>query len=56
MRITVNHTFEEAVDIFNYPFFKLMRIAHDVHMQNFDELICSPNFKPTEEDLESRVW
>ncbi|MDR2723867.1 MAG: biotin synthase BioB [Holosporaceae bacterium] len=30
-------TFEKAFDIFNYPFFKLLRIAHDVHVQNFDE-------------------
>ncbi|MDR2268110.1 MAG: biotin synthase BioB [Holosporaceae bacterium] len=30
-------SFEEALDIFNYPFFKLLRIAHEVHVQNFDE-------------------
>ncbi|MDR1983178.1 MAG: biotin synthase BioB [Holosporaceae bacterium] len=30
-------TFEEATDIFNYPFFKLLRKAHEVHRQNFDE-------------------
>jgi biotin synthase len=30
-------TFEEAFDIFNYPFFKLLRIAHEIHIQNFDE-------------------
>lgn len=30
-------TFEEAFAIFNYPFFKLLRIAHDVHIKNFDE-------------------
>ncbi|MDR1235585.1 MAG: biotin synthase BioB [Holosporaceae bacterium] len=30
-------TCEEATDIFNYPFFKLLRIAHDVHIKNFDE-------------------
>jgi biotin synthase len=30
-------TFEKAFDIFNYPFFKLLRTAHEVHIQNFDE-------------------
>ena len=30
-------TFEEAFTIFNYPFFKLLRIAHDIHIKNFDE-------------------
>ena len=30
-------TFEEAFAIFNYPFFKLLRMAHDVHIKNFDE-------------------
>lgn len=30
-------TFEEAFEIFSFPFFKLLRIAHDVHIQNFDE-------------------
>jgi biotin synthase len=29
--------FEEAWDIFNYPFFKLLRTAHEIHVQNFDE-------------------
>jgi biotin synthase len=30
-------TYEEAMEFFNYPFFKLLRIAHDVHIENFDE-------------------
>lgn len=30
-------TFEKARDIFNSPFFKLLRTAHEVHIQNFDE-------------------
>ncbi|MDR0968796.1 MAG: biotin synthase BioB [Holosporaceae bacterium] len=30
-------TFEEAYAIFNRPFFKLLKIAHDIHAQNFDE-------------------
>ncbi|MDR2107282.1 MAG: biotin synthase BioB [Holosporaceae bacterium] len=30
-------TFEEAAEIFNRPFFKLLRTAHEVHAQNFDE-------------------
>jgi biotin synthase len=30
-------SFEKALDIFNLPFFKLLRTAHEVHMQNFDE-------------------
>ncbi|MDR0445019.1 MAG: biotin synthase BioB [Puniceicoccales bacterium] len=30
-------TFEKALDIFNYPFFKLLRTAHGVHVKNFDE-------------------
>lgn len=30
-------TFEKALEIFNSPFFKLLRIAHEVHIQNFDE-------------------
>ena len=29
--------FEQAFEIFNYPFFKLLRIAHEVHIQHFDE-------------------
>lgn len=29
--------FEDAWEIFNYPFFKLLRTAHDVHIKNFDE-------------------
>ncbi|MDR1334660.1 MAG: biotin synthase BioB [Holosporaceae bacterium] len=29
--------FEKALDIFGYPFFKLLRMAHEVHIQNFDE-------------------
>lgn len=30
-------TFEEAFKIFKLPFFKLLRRAHEVHIQNFDE-------------------
>ncbi|MDE6431867.1 MAG: biotin synthase BioB [Opitutales bacterium] len=30
-------TFEQAFEIFNYPFFKLLRLAHEVHIKNFDE-------------------
>ncbi|MDR2682234.1 MAG: biotin synthase BioB [Holosporaceae bacterium] len=30
-------TFGKALDIFNYPFFKLLSTAHEVHVQNFDE-------------------
>ncbi|MDR0625349.1 MAG: biotin synthase BioB [Holosporales bacterium] len=30
-------SFDEALVIFNYPFFKLLRIAHEIHIQNFDE-------------------
>ena len=30
-------TFEEAFELFSSPFFKLLRIAHDIHIQNFDE-------------------
>ena len=30
-------TFEEAFKIFSYPFFKLLRTAHEVHIKNFDE-------------------
>lgn len=30
-------TFEEAFKIFNYPFFQLLRMAHEVHIKNFDE-------------------
>ncbi|MDR3186896.1 MAG: biotin synthase BioB [Holosporaceae bacterium] len=33
----MKHTFEKALNIFNYPFFKLLRTAHEVHLQNFDE-------------------
>ncbi|MDR1375667.1 MAG: radical SAM protein, partial [Holosporaceae bacterium] len=33
----MKHTFEEALDIFKSPFFKLLRTAHEVHRQNFDE-------------------
>ncbi|MDR2794541.1 MAG: biotin synthase BioB [Holosporaceae bacterium] len=33
----MKHTFEEALDIFNYPFFKLLRTAHEIHRKNFDE-------------------
>jgi biotin synthase len=33
----VETTYEEASDIFNYPFFALLRMSHDVHVQNFDE-------------------
>jgi len=31
------YTFEEALRIFNCEFFKLLRIAHEIHIQNFDE-------------------
>ncbi|MBQ7672914.1 MAG: biotin synthase BioB [Alphaproteobacteria bacterium] len=30
-------TFEEAFEIFNSPFFELLRRAHNVHIKNFDE-------------------
>ncbi len=30
-------TFEEAFELFSSPFFKLLRIAHEIHIQNFDE-------------------
>jgi biotin synthase len=30
-------TFEKAADIFFSPFFKLLRMAHEIHAQNFDE-------------------
>jgi len=30
-------TFDEAFKLFSSPFFKLLRMAHDVHIQNFDE-------------------
>ncbi|MDR1528261.1 MAG: biotin synthase BioB [Puniceicoccales bacterium] len=33
----MENTFEKAKKIFNYPFFKLIRMAHDVHIKNFDE-------------------
>ncbi|MDR1375601.1 MAG: biotin synthase BioB [Holosporaceae bacterium] len=33
----MKHTFERALEIFHYPFFKLLRTAHEVHRQNFDE-------------------
>lgn len=29
--------FEAAFEIFNYPFFKLLRVAHETHIQHFDE-------------------
>ncbi|MDR1173338.1 MAG: biotin synthase BioB [Puniceicoccales bacterium] len=32
----MKNTFEKAKEIFNYPFFKLIRTAHDVHIKNFD--------------------
>ncbi|MDR1233395.1 MAG: biotin synthase BioB [Puniceicoccales bacterium] len=32
----MKNTFEKAKEIFNYPFFKLIRMAHDVHIKNFD--------------------
>lgn len=32
-----NITFEKAFEIFKSPFFKLLRTAHEVHIQNFDE-------------------
>lgn len=30
-------TFEKAFEIFKSPFFRLLRTAHEVHIQNFDE-------------------
>ncbi len=30
-------TFDDAFELFSSPFFKLLRTAHDVHIQNFDE-------------------
>ncbi|MDR0595263.1 MAG: hypothetical protein LBF94_01000 [Puniceicoccales bacterium] len=30
-------TFKEAMEIFAWPFFRLIRIAHDTHRQNFNE-------------------
>ncbi|MDR0742477.1 MAG: biotin synthase BioB [Puniceicoccales bacterium] len=33
----MENTFEKAKEIFNYPFFKLIRMAHEVHAKNFDE-------------------
>ncbi|MDR1457518.1 MAG: biotin synthase BioB [Puniceicoccales bacterium] len=33
----MENTFEKAKGIFNYPFFKLIRMAHEVHIENFDE-------------------
>ncbi|MDR2776470.1 MAG: biotin synthase BioB [Puniceicoccales bacterium] len=33
----MENTFEKAKEIFSYPFFKLIRMAHDVHIKNFDE-------------------
>ncbi|MDR2603282.1 MAG: biotin synthase BioB [Puniceicoccales bacterium] len=33
----MKNTFEKAKKIFDYPFFKLIRIAHNVHVKNFDE-------------------
>lgn len=30
-------TFEDALNIFNSPFFTLLRRAHEIHIQNFDE-------------------
>ncbi|MDR2067415.1 MAG: biotin synthase, partial [Holosporaceae bacterium] len=33
----MQYTFEKAWDIFNSPFFGLLRMAHDVHIKNFDE-------------------
>jgi biotin synthase len=33
----MKYTFDEALSVFNYPFFKLLRIAHEAHLQNFDE-------------------
>lgn len=35
--MTGHVTFDEALDIFNYPFFMLLRKAHEIHIQNFDE-------------------
>ncbi|MDR2432433.1 MAG: biotin synthase BioB [Puniceicoccales bacterium] len=32
----MKNTFEKAKEIFNYPFFKLIRMAHEVHIENFD--------------------
>ncbi|MDR0695423.1 MAG: biotin synthase BioB [Holosporales bacterium] len=33
----ISATADGASSIFNYPFFKLLRMAHEVHVQNFDE-------------------
>ncbi|MDR1334798.1 MAG: biotin synthase BioB [Holosporaceae bacterium] len=33
----MKHTFEEALNIFKGLFFKLLRTAHEIHIQNFDE-------------------
>jgi biotin synthase len=33
----MENTFERAKELFGYPFFRLIRMAHDVHIQNFDE-------------------
>ena len=30
-------TFEEALAIFNQPFFTLLRKAHEAHIQHFDD-------------------
>ncbi|MBR1734797.1 MAG: biotin synthase BioB, partial [Alphaproteobacteria bacterium] len=30
-------TFEEAFELFSSPFFKLLRMAHEIHIKNFDE-------------------
>lgn len=35
--MTSNTTFEKALEIFNYPFFQLLRMAHEIHIKNFDE-------------------
>lgn len=32
-------TFDRAKEIFESPFFKLLRVAHEVHIQNFDEQV-----------------
>jgi biotin synthase len=36
-RTIMKYTLEKALDVFNYPFFKLLRTAHEIHRKNFDE-------------------
>ncbi|MDR2766661.1 MAG: biotin synthase BioB [Holosporaceae bacterium] len=33
----MKYAFEEAWNVFSYPFFRLLRLAHEIHTQNFDE-------------------